>query len=382
MLGCTDLVEYLARKDLLDPRSVVENDLVLVEFRRRNLSYGVVSANSPSYLIKQALGARGREGIVREANIYALLSRARTATGRFMAPYLPVVIHFDEKLGVLVLEYLRDAQTLLETYDERARFPCRHSAHAATALATLHQLSLEQGDAEALMLPPPAALKIHRPDLDALCNMSAANRQFIGLLQRSSQLCLLLDSLRAEWRSLCLVHADVKWANIVFHRNHSRIRRSAFKLVDWEFAGVGDPAWDVGSVFHDYLYWWLLSAPVLDNATPQRLVEMASIPLEKIQPALRAFWAEYKRLVPMNAADEGTFLEYAVRYAAARLLQSVFEHNQNVSEMLGNAVYFVQLALNMLKNPRQASLRLLGIPVLARAYPFAPTSTTGPVGPS
>lgn len=370
MLERTDLFEYLAQTNLLDPRAVVENDLVLAEFKRRNLCYGLISADSQSYLIKQGIGKDGKAGVMREAHMYSLLSRVRTSTRRSMLPHIPAFIRSDAELGLLVLEYLTDARTLLETYDERARFPCSHAAKVAVAIGTLHQLSITSAEIESLTLMPPPALELHQPDLDALCSMSGANRQFISLLQSVPELCLWLDNLRASWRPISLINADLKWANILLHRQHARRRRSTLKIIDWEFARIGDPAWDVGSTFHDYLYCWLLSAPVTDNASPQRLVQEASIQLKQIQPALRAFWDSYKHTMQMEAGEEVEFLEYAVRYAAVRLLQSVFEHNQNVSVMLGNTSYFVQLALNLLKNPLQAALRLLGIPLFSLASGF------------
>ena len=59
--------------------------------------------------------------------------------------------------------------------------------------------------------------------------------------------------------------------------------------------------------------------------------------------------------------DEGFALERCVQYAAARLLQTAFEHQVNAQAMVPNVVLLVQVAANLMTQDRSAIRELLGI---------------------
>ena len=137
------------------------------------------------------------------------------------------------------------------------------------------------------------------------------------------------------------------------------------KIVDWELAGLGDPLWDVGSLFSAYLSFWLLFVPITTGTGPRHCVELARYPLEKMQSALRAFWQSYVRGMQLDSKTAEQMLVRAVKYSAARLVQTCYEQMHTSSQLIGNVVCSLQLSLNILKRPREASNELLGIPVFA-----------------
>jgi len=246
-----------------------------------------------------------------------------------------------------------------------------HARTIGRALAALHKQQLTPADSARLLRQAPWALSMHRPTPAELCAMSSANRPFVSLVQSVPRLCNYLDDLRDGWEALCLVHGDVKWSNFLLTQTVGR-QGSRLKLIDWEFAGLGDPCWDLGSAFHDYLSFWLFSLsplPPFQVGTPTD--EVAIIPdgtpdpsarlLNAMQPSIRALWQEYSARVA-SATDAYAYLLRAMRYAAARLLQSAFEHNQTASRLTAGLALFVQVALNILDRPREAAVRLLGIP--------------------
>jgi hypothetical protein len=125
---------------------------------------------------------------------------------------------------------------------------------------------------------------------------------------------------------------------------------------------VGDACWDVGSVFNDYLSFWLLSIPITGEDPPERFLDLARYPLAKMQPAMRAFWDTYVQSMGFDQATARERLIKSVRYAAARLVQTAFEESQNSTEPTGNVICFLQVALNILQRPEQAAMHLIGIP--------------------
>ncbi len=125
---------------------------------------------------------------------------------------------------------------------------------------------------------------------------------------------------------------------------------------------MGDPCWDVGAVFGGYLSFWLLSIPITGETPPDRFLELAQYPLEKMQPAIRSFWRAYVRRMDLDAAASNQWLLRASKYGAARLVQTAFEQMQHSMQLIGNVMCFLQLGLNIMQRPQEAAVQLLGIP--------------------
>jgi hypothetical protein len=286
---------------------------------------------------------------------------------------------------MLVLQLFPNIETLLEYHGKTGRFSVAYARQLADALSVLHAVRLESladvdeasrstpGSCEALLSQSkePWALAIHHPGLDTLGDMSAASVQFVSTIQQYAPFEELLDGLRGEWRGTCLVHGDVKWANCLLSRAEAGARAAQLKLVDWEFAGWGDPCWDVGSVFADYLNFWLLSMPVGEQVEPAELWGLARCPIERMQPALAAFWEHYCLRSGLGPVAGLPWLVRSVRYAAVRLLQLGFEQSQYASQLSSNTLLLLQLSLNMLQRPGQAMQQLLGLPRSIAGVPTA-----------
>ncbi|PYQ26415.1 MAG: hypothetical protein DMF56_24350 [Acidobacteria bacterium] len=336
MLTRSEVVPYLLRRGLIEAKSVVDGDLTIVDASRRNHNFGILRERGFSYLLKQGTDAERRETIANEALVYSSLR---------LDPYLPRLVHYDSDEHVLILEYLTGARDLHEHQIRTGRFSSRLASSIGRALSILHRAPWRD---EFFVHQAPWVLSVHRPNLESLCDTSGANLQVIKIVQQSAEYCELLDALRAEWRAEALIHFDLKW-------DHCLVSSARLKIIDWEIAGVGDPDWDVGSIFSSYLHSWLRSIPITGETPPDRFLQFARYPLEKIQPALRAFWRSYAG----DAADER--LLRTVRYAAARLTQAAYEQMQTVSEIGGTAVCALQLGLNILRRPQEAARHLLGI---------------------
>jgi aminoglycoside phosphotransferase (APT) family kinase protein len=100
--------------------------------------------------------------------------------------------------------------------------------------------------------------------------------------------------LRSALRRSCLVHGDLKWDNVVSEGGQG------VRVVDWERAAMGDPAWDVAGILHE-------------QVVDPRTAIFAS-----------AFLDAY--LQAADPPDPAGFAERAARLAGARLVQSALEH--------------------------------------------------------
>jgi Phosphotransferase enzyme family len=365
MLTQRAVVPYLLQHKLISEQAIVEGDLVVLDASRRNLNFQVISERGPCYLLKQGVGPDGIETVGHEAAVY---QRLQASTGNLgFDRYLPRFFGYDPKERILIVEFLRDAQNLREYHDRRGRFPHTFAATMGTALGTLHRLNWTGGKREEedsnLKLQPPWILSIHRPNLGMLQQLSSATIQAIKIIQRFPEFCELLDGLRREWVNETLIHFDIKWDNCLVVARRSGSRKTDLRIVDWELAGVGDPCWDVGSVFNDYLSYWLGSIPITGETPPEQFIELARYPLSKMHPAIRSFWESYVRCVELDDATSAEWLLRAVKYAAARLVQTVYEGLYYSIKLTSNAVCSLQLSLNILRRPREAVVQLLGIPL-------------------
>ncbi|MEO8285168.1 MAG: phosphotransferase [Chloroflexota bacterium] len=388
------IVDRLFRAGLLTSQNIVDGHLRVSDISRRNTNFQVESEVGPSYLVKQGIGGDRVATIAGEAAVYAALQGNSSAQAgspahdawQEVASFLPPYYSFDHDANMLILGLVPDAETLAEHHTRTGKFSAQLARSVGRALALLHTTRPHDNPAlySALACAPYSAephwiLSMPRPYLRRLADASAANIQTVKIVQRFPEFCKLLDTLKEEWLSLedspptqgseqpsnayAPIHCDIKWNNILVHKRPAARRSPAVKVVDWELARLGDPCWDTGSFFGEYLTYWLLSIPVTGQEPPERFVSLARYPVEAMRPAMRAFWTSYLRHAGLLAdpAEANVRLLRSVRYAAARLLQTAYEQGQTSSTLTGNIVVLLQVAFNILQRPAEAAYTLMGI---------------------
>jgi aminoglycoside phosphotransferase (APT) family kinase protein len=197
--------------------------------------------------------------------------------------------------------------------------------------------------------------------LEDFCGMSGGAVSLVRMIQQSDDLCDTLDLLRGGWLRSAVIHSDLKWDNCVVLPGRGSAA-TAVKLVDWEFARIGDPDWDVGSMLANYLSTWLLSIPTVgDDADMATVVPLAALPIERMQPAVGTFWAAYTATAKLAPAESASRLLRAVRYAGARLVQTAYEQSQPRASVTEHVVRLLQASVNVMRRPHEAAAQLLGI---------------------
>ena len=186
----------------------------------------------------------------------------------------------------------------------------------------------------------------------------------VRILQSVPEMRQLLHELRRDWRSEALVHNDVKWDNLLVYAGPDSKRITRLSVVDWEFADLGDPCWDVGAMFGNYLSAWLMSIPITGAERPDHSSNSRVTPwsgcIRRSVPSGTPISAECGS---NRRSPSGSWLR-AVRYASARLIETCFEYLQTATTLTGNVVCLLQLSLNIAKRPSEAAVHLLGLPVM------------------
>jgi aminoglycoside phosphotransferase (APT) family kinase protein len=348
---------------MVDGGFLTDHDVVVTEASRRHINYRVSVDNRGGYFIKHADTPDRITALAREAGTYSVLS-ADDSAPRLL--HLPAMLDYDPERHILVLELLAGAVNAREYQLRARRFSTSFARILGRVLAMLHNAcrlrTEDRATSPTSTEEPPGALTLHQPNLALLTEMSAASLDLIRMIQSVRELGEHLDDLQTQWTRDALIHRDVKWDNVVTHISARTARAGHLIMVDWELAGPGDPDWDTGSVFGDYLNTWLQSIP-MDGTDPfDTYLECARYPLQMMQPAMRAFWQSYIRTRSFDLETARTRLVRATRYAAARLVQSAFEQSQTSAELGTGAVAAIQLSVNILQRPREAHVHLLGMP--------------------
>jgi hypothetical protein len=353
VLDHSAVVDYVLGQQLLRPATVVEGDVIVRELSSRNRNFAVHVTGGRSLFLKQGAGPLGVASVAYEAFVYQ-----RLAESEVLRKYTPELIKYDPDEGVLTLEYLSNGRDFRSHHLRIGRFPATIAARSGEAIAGVHRATTVQSFR---IGPPPWILRIHRPDLNIFRDASAASLELIKIVQSAPGFSERLDELVIMWQPETLIHQDLRWDNLIVERKTGSRTRTSLRIIDWETACVGDPCWDVGSLFAQYLSWWLSSIPITGQDPPERFPELARYPLTSMQPAIRACWSAYERTAHLDSAKSMKWLMRAVSFAAARLLFTAFEATQMAPALDSRVVLHLQLALNILSRPTEAAVHLLGL---------------------
>lgn len=343
----SQVAHYLLALGLVNPRAVLEEDFTVTDVSRRNAVFVVTSSHGPTYVVKQAGAVPGAaDTLAREAAVLRALPPLAGLT-------VPVLAHHDRASARLVL---RSPAATREWGDGRSsRGPSVLRARAlGRALAAVHA-------ARPVLQAPPVGerlwgLSLPEPAHERLHDLSAGALDVLERVQASRELCDRLRRLRDGASADGFVHGDVRWDNCLALAAHGSRRHTRVLLIDWELAGPGDPAADVGTALAEYLRLWVGSLPIVDPTAPGRLLARARHPLPALQPALRALWEGYRR-----AGTRPVALRRATELAAVRLLETAVERAQGLARASAHAVALLQVADNMLRDPADAARSLMGL---------------------
>jgi len=344
-LALADVVPYLMAADLLGPADVVDGDLAVVAHRRRNASFSVRWGASSGVFVKQVTpeDASGQS----ELRLYPLAAESPEPALRS----LPRPIHLDADRQILVVELVQPHTPLGALLERSDAESVAVFARLGELLATLHGLFPRWERPPGCSERPwpdivPWALRIHTPTTGILIELSAANAQLLRIFAKEVPPSLLAAA-RAAWRPSTLVHHDFKAENILAPEVAGLPR-----IVDWEFAGWGDPALDVATLLQSLLHTWLRAVAEAEGRD-------ASLELSAARVRCAAFWTGYA--TSLSVAERAAFRDRAVLLSALRLLQSAYESGYGAPWIGRFAVLATQVAVNIAAAPDRAASELFGL---------------------
>ncbi|HEX6183539.1 MAG TPA: phosphotransferase [Pyrinomonadaceae bacterium] len=363
-----NITHYLLGRGLLSFDSVVDGDLLVVEVSSRNRNFKVMRGEEPGYFVKQVktFEPQNVETLRYETACY-WLSR-NDPDFEPLAALMPRFYDSDPVRHALVIELLPEGGSLADYHRQLGAFPVEVGVQLGRILGTYQRemgRRLRDGaKSNSFARRVPWILSLHEMNQNLFGQLSAANTQVLSIVQGYPDFQQTLEGLRQGWRFDSLIHGDIKWDNLHVTVGRESEREEGgmnLRLIDWELADFGDACWDAGAVFQSYLSFWVFSMQAVAGVPAEQLVSSAQYPVEKMQPAIRAFWRTYTEERGLAGEEAREALERSVSYGAARMIQTAYEYMFYAPQITPSALYLLQLSLNILKSPREATASLLAL---------------------
>ncbi|WP_461022929.1 phosphotransferase family protein [Thalassiella azotivora] len=259
----------LVEAGLLDERAAPV--AVVTDLSRAHPVWSVTAPGLPPVVVKTG-GPRGGPDLAVECLVYRM-----TVWCDEVSTALPEALHVDEDRQLLVLAdvaaHAGGGSLAVAAGPHRpgpahapgaAQPPPDLTVVAATLGGTLGALHRATSR---LPLPPgrpPMVLAALRDPRSATA-LGPAVGTLVDRLRATTPLAAAARELTPS-RS-CLVNHDLKWDNVVLDGDGRTV------LVDWELAGSGDPAWDLGSLLAEHLCRGHADGPPRLDAAACRLLE-------------------------------------------------------------------------------------------------------------
>jgi hypothetical protein len=377
LLSSENVFDYLLRHGLClsEDRSVAQ--VTAKEYKNFNLL--VRLGNQRSLLVKQERhDAKGnnRNELWDEWHINEFVRHFPEL--HYLCSLISEVVHFDRDNSIIVLNYYENYSDFGNFYADRQNqhFPTEVAAYLGTTLATIHKATLDcqrykdflTQSATSTPLPKTRTpnflrgLERVRPGLFG--RISTDGLEFWRLYQRYSSLHQSMVEISESFDACCLTHNDLALWNVLLNLNWDtqglETSEPSVKLIDWEFFGWGDPAYDLGMVLSGYLRIWLHSLVVSNAIDIQIALRLATTPLNALQPSMVAMLKSYLTYFPEILERHPNFLSRVMQFAGLVMVKRIQGRLEQLSAFDNTSICTLQVAKALLCNPEQSILNVLG----------------------
>lgn len=350
----------------------------------KNFNLLINFADGRNLLIKQEIhNDRGQtEGEFDSAWQIHQLMQTFPALKQKIDVFLPEIIHFDPENSILIVKYLADYSDLEQYYSAEHKFPIEVAKSIGHLLAMIHSQTFQQPEYQQFFdrtdVEQQFATEIHQNRLtsshsaiDLIDRLTRVTPQvfqvtppeclqFFRLYQRFPALSTAIIDLGKSITPGCLVHHDLKVNNILIDLDWTKPGSTVIKLIDWERADWGDPAFDLGCLIGSYLEIWLDGLPIGDSLSINQSLQLATTPLELLQPSLFGIVQSYLAGFPAITIARPDYLDRVIQFAGLALIQRV-ESNIYAKRTFDNrGIVIMQVAKQLICTPQAAMNTLFG----------------------
>jgi thiamine kinase-like enzyme len=285
------------------------------------------------------------------------------------------LLHFDRDNSILVFRYLSNYRDLMDFYTKENIFDDRIAREIGTLLATFHrdtynrsiyhQAIVNDNTKSETSIVKALINSLERLTPEIFGIVPDEGLKFYALYQRYDSLGQSLVELGDAMQACCLTHNDLKLNNILLHEKWKSEIQSV-RIIDWERATWGDPAFDLGTLIASYLQMWLASLIVSKSLSIEESLSLAITPLTLVQPSIAALTRAYLEGFPNILIDRPDFLVRVVQFAGLGLIQGI-QAGIEYQKTLGNSgIAQLQVAKSLLCRPDRSMLTVFGMEFISQ----------------
>lgn len=263
--------QYLQNRGIVNREEFVAGNLVMIDNpfpSSRNANFIVRRTDGKNLFLKQTRRITDVMDRRKELLFYELVEKPHLGLEKHC---LKAVMPIDTRNQVLILDHSDQtftfealiACTPAPLRGTRLRNPTRQIGQM---LAYLRQKLRAETACDSIYLHrfgtfTPWLLTLREQDV---LEIEKANNRYLSAFGRFVQQHKgLLQGLLRNWQFTHLINTDVCWRNILTSGN-TPDQDSPYFLIDWEFASVGDPDWEMASLAAEYLVARFTTADTLD----------------------------------------------------------------------------------------------------------------------
>ena len=341
-----NISKYLIKNELLSKQTVVAGTLSVVDMSKKNRNLKVLQNNDSNYLIKQPFEGDvfSSLSVAREGKFYSVIESESSLHN--LKKTIPALIKNDVTNNIVITRFIENKGTL-NHYDSNSDPDYAHYiSDFASQIANFHKESYAHvGNSGLSFLPKsfPLVLYVVHPIPELFTFFSPYNLELLKTFQQDPDIAQLFSGLRQGWKVQTLIHGDLKLENVLIGQDGS------IKIIDWELISLGDPAWDVANVLHDFIYTGIFSFQFDDDDFENYFKNF----LEYVMPQLSIFCSSYSSSVRLEDLSDVLFFERSLKYTVAKLLQSAFDLLQWSTEYREYSDLIVSVSAMLLGNSKE-----------------------------
>jgi serine/threonine protein kinase len=371
ILDTQNVFEYLAALNYCQLAERDSSEVRLIPAKNFNLLISL--DNGKNLLVKQELSNDRGETTGEFFTAWRMqeLVKSFPHFGGEIGNFIPELLHFDPDNSILIVKYLADYCDLSKFYTKEGQFPISIARSIGQLLATIHSQTFQQVEYYNFLTNVPISVGASASAIDLIRRLTWITPevfqmmppeclQFFKLYQRFPSLAQAIDDLGRSIFPCCLVHNDLKINNILLDLQWEQPTSKLIKLIDWERASWGDPAFDLGCILGSYLEIWLDGLIVSNSLSINDSLQLATTPLELLQPSLFNLVQAYLENFPSIIAARPDYLDRSIQFAGLALIQRV-EVTIDEYRVFGNrGIVMLQVAKQLICTPQAAMNTLFG----------------------
>lgn len=289
------------------------------------------------------------------------------------------ILHFDEMNSILSYKLPEGYIDLESYYTNQNVFSIKIAEVVGMSLAVLHRETIDSRNCFDFMnkivddkpgyqfFYPNYLLNRLAPET-LFTEFSITSFRFLDFYQRSESLKAAITELVVNYSHCCLTHNNLHLDNIliptqweIISPQNKVFNRAVIKLFNWERCSWGDPAFDLGTAIANYLILWLNSLTLFPGIELDKSLQLATIPLEFIQPSIIALTKAYISNFEMILQIRPSFIKQVIQFTALSLIYKIIESIEVTHSFNSQLIVTLQVAKTMLCQPKNSFMTIFGL---------------------